>query len=85
MRPIPAERRAEAEAERHAKAEAESKRAREAAERDRLAAQAMAKEEAIQHQPPKPLKKRRGARAKRRAEFGKPLIRRGNDPITACD
>jgi hypothetical protein len=47
--PSPAERRAKAEAERHAKAEAESKRAREAAERERLAAQAMAKEEAIQH------------------------------------
>ena len=47
--PSPAERRAEAEAERHAKAEAESKRAREAAERDRLAALAMAKEAAVRH------------------------------------
>ena len=47
--PTPAERRAQAEAERHAKAEAESKRAREAAERDRLAAQTMAKEEDIRH------------------------------------
>jgi hypothetical protein len=47
--PTPAERRAQAEAERHAKAEAESKRAREAAERDRLAAQTMAKEEEIRH------------------------------------
>jgi len=49
--PSPAERRAKAEAERHAKAEAESKRAREAAERERLAAQAMAKEEALQPHP----------------------------------
>ena len=47
--PSPAERRAKAEAERHAKAEAESKRVREAAARDRLAALAMAKEEAIRH------------------------------------
>ena len=47
--PSPAERRAKAEAERHAKAEAESKRVREAAERDRLAALAMAKEEAGRH------------------------------------
>jgi hypothetical protein len=45
--PSPAERRAEAE--RRAKAEAESKRAREVAERDRLAALAMAKEEAVRH------------------------------------
>ena len=47
--PSPAERRAKAEAERRAKAEAESKRAREATERDRLAALAMAKEEAVRH------------------------------------
>jgi hypothetical protein len=47
--PSPAEQRAKAEAERHAKAEAESKRARQAAERDRLAALAMAKEEAVRH------------------------------------
>jgi colicin import membrane protein len=46
--PTPAERRARAEAERRAKAEAE-RRAKEAAERDRLAALAMAKEEAIRH------------------------------------
>jgi hypothetical protein len=37
-------------AEHRAKAEAESKRAREAAERDRLASVAMAKEEAVRHQ-----------------------------------
>ena len=47
--PSPAELRAKAEAERRAKAEAEQ-RVREAAERDRLAALAMAKEEAIRHQ-----------------------------------
>jgi len=47
--PSPEELRAKAEAERRARAEAEQ-RAREAAERDRLAALAMAKEEAIQHQ-----------------------------------
>jgi len=46
--PTPAERRAQAEAERRAKAEAEQ--AKEAAERDRLAALAKAKEEAIRHQ-----------------------------------
>jgi colicin import membrane protein len=47
--PSPAELRAQAEAERRARAEAEQ-RAKEAAERDRLAALAMAKEEAIRHQ-----------------------------------
>jgi colicin import membrane protein len=54
--PSPAERRAKAEAERHAKAEAEQRakaeaaqRAKQAAERDRLAALAMAKEEAVRH------------------------------------
>ena len=55
--PSPAERRAKAEAERHAKAEAaangprpkRAQRAKEAAERDRLAALAMAKEEAVRH------------------------------------
>ena len=45
--PTPAERRAKVEAERRAKAEAEHVKA--AAERDRLAALAMAKEEAVQH------------------------------------
>jgi hypothetical protein len=45
--PSPAERRAQAEAER--RAEAEAKRAREASERDRLAALALAKEEAVRH------------------------------------
>jgi len=44
----PAERRAQAEAERRAKHEAEQ-RIKEAAERDRLAALAMAKEEAVRH------------------------------------
>ena len=80
--PSPAERRAKAEAERRAKAEA-AQRSREAAERDRLAALAMAKEEAMRHHTAPQLKKRRGAREKRRAEIGKPLIRRGNDPISA--
>jgi len=47
--PSPAEIRAKAEAERRAKAEAEQ-RAKEAVERDRLAALALAKEEAIRHQ-----------------------------------
>jgi hypothetical protein len=47
--PSPAELQAKAEAERRAQAEA-AQQAREAAERDRLAALAMAKEEAIQHQ-----------------------------------
>jgi len=54
--PSPAELRAKADAERRARAEAEQ-RAREAAERDRLAALALAREEALQHQaaagPPK--------------------------------
>ena len=45
--PTPAERRAQAEAERRAKAEAEQIKA--AAERERLAALAMAKEEAVRH------------------------------------
>ena len=47
--PTPAERRAQVEAERRAKHEAEQ-RSKEAAERDRMAAQAMAKEEAVRHQ-----------------------------------
>jgi hypothetical protein len=47
--PSPAELRARAEAERRAKAESEQ-RARETAERDRLAALALAKEEAVRHQ-----------------------------------
>jgi len=47
--PSPAERRAKAEAERRTKHEAEQ-RIKEAAERDRMAALAMAKEEAIRHQ-----------------------------------
>jgi hypothetical protein len=47
--PTPAECRAQAEAQRRAKHEAEQ-RAKEAAERDRLAALAMAKEEAVRHQ-----------------------------------
>jgi hypothetical protein len=47
--PSPAERRAMAAAERRAKHEAEQ-RIKEAAERDRMAALAMAKEEAIRHQ-----------------------------------
>jgi hypothetical protein len=47
--PSPAELRAKVEAERRARAEAEQ-RARDATERDRLAALAMAKEEAIRHQ-----------------------------------
>jgi hypothetical protein len=45
--PSPAERRAQAEAERRAKAEAEH--IKEAAERDRMAALAKAKEEAVRH------------------------------------
>jgi len=45
--PTPAERRAQAEAQRRAKAEAENVKA--AAERERMAALAMAKEEAIRH------------------------------------
>jgi hypothetical protein len=65
-----AERRAkaEAEAERHAKAEAESKRAREAAERDRLAALAMAKEEADRHH---------GAPAAKKEQTGHPGKKKG--------
>jgi hypothetical protein len=47
--PSPAELRAKAEGERRARIEAEQ-RAREASERDRLAALAMAKEEAVRHQ-----------------------------------
>jgi hypothetical protein len=47
--PTPAELRAKADAERRARAESEQ-RSREAAERDRLAALAMAKEEAVRHQ-----------------------------------
>ena len=35
--------------------------------------------------PPMPRKKRWGAREKRRAEIGKPLIRHSNDPIQARD
>jgi len=62
--PSPAERRAEAE--RHAKAEAESKRAREAAERDRLAAQAMAKEEAIRHHAAQATKEETGRPGKKK-------------------
>jgi len=62
--PSPAERRAEAE--RHAKAEAESKRAREAAERDRLAALSMAKEEAIRHHATQDIKEETGRPGKKK-------------------
>jgi hypothetical protein len=54
--PSPAERRAKGEAERRAKTEAEAKRTKEATERDRLAALAMAKEEAVRHHPAPPAK-----------------------------
>ena len=67
--PTPAERRAKVEAEHHAKAkaEAESKRAREAAERDRLAAQTMAKEEAIRHHAAQATKEATGRPGKKKS------------------
>ena len=64
--PTLAERRAQAEAERRAKHEAEQ-RSKEAAERDRMAAQAMAKEEAVRHQ----------AAHRNKAEAGRPDKKKG--------
>ena len=64
--PTLAERRAQAEAERRAKHEAEQ-RSKEAAERDRMAAQAMAKEEAVRHQ----------AAHHNKAEAGRPDKKKG--------
>ncbi len=63
--PSPAELRAKAEAERRAKAETEQ-RAREAVERDRLAALAMAKEEAIRHQTSQTSKEEAGRPGKKK-------------------
>lgn len=63
--PSSAERRAKVEAERRAKAEAEQ-RAKEAAERDRLAALAKAKEEAIRHQAASQFKEETGRPGKRK-------------------
>jgi hypothetical protein len=62
--PTPAERRAKAEAERRAKAEAE--RIKEAAERDRMAALAMAKEEAVRHHAAPPGKEEAGRPGKKK-------------------
>ena len=64
--PSPAERRAKAEAERRAQAEAEQ-RAKEAAERDRLAALAKAKEEAIRHHAASESKEETGRPGKRKS------------------
>jgi hypothetical protein len=63
--PSPAELRAKAEGERRARAEADQ-RVREAAERDRLAALAMAKEEAVRHQATQGLKDEAGRPGKKK-------------------
>jgi hypothetical protein len=62
--PTPAERRAKAEAEHRAKAEAEHIKA--AAERERLAALAMAKDEAVRHHGPPATKEEMGRPGKRK-------------------
>jgi hypothetical protein len=62
--PTPAERRAKAEAERRAKAEAEH--IKEAAERDRMAALAMAKAEAVRHHAAPPAKEETGRHPKKK-------------------
>jgi len=62
--PTPAERQAQVEAQRRAQAEAE--RAKEAAERDRMAALAMAKEEAMKHQAASQAKEETGRPAKKK-------------------
>jgi len=64
--PTPAERRAQAEAERRARVHAEL--AKEAAERDRLATLAKAKEEAIRHQ---------AAQGAKKEEVGRPGKKKG--------
>jgi len=62
--PTPAERKAQVEAQRRAQAEAQ--RAKEAAERDRMAALAMANEEAMKHQAPSQAKEETGRPAKKK-------------------
>ena len=82
--PSPAERRAQAEAERRAKAEAEAEhRAKEAAERDRMAALAMAKEEAVRHHAAPATQRRGGAPGKKeRLKSLSFLVIQTDDPST---